>query len=129
MGSRGAFVDVNMGNFTFKDGGQNYFSIGTLSSDPNVKVLIQNKGSVKAPEFSHTEGRVYAIVQDGKLKHLSYYDQEHKQHISVDLLLPHKGVQPHIHVDLNHDPNSPGVSPTTEQKELIKKIKKEFHLL
>lgn len=44
MGSRGAFVDVNMGNFTFKDGGQNYFSIGTLSSDPNVKVLIQNKG-------------------------------------------------------------------------------------
>lgn len=33
MGSRGAFVDVNMGNFTFKDGGQNYFSIGTLSSE------------------------------------------------------------------------------------------------
>ncbi len=129
MGSRGAFVDVNMGDFTFKDGGQNYYSLGTLSSDPNVKVLIQNKGSVKAPEFSHTEGRVYAIVQDGKLKHLSYYDQEHKQHISIDLLHPHKGVQPHIHVYLNHDPNSPGVSPSTEQKELIKKIKKEFHLL
>ena len=69
------------------------------------------------------------VVQDGKLKHLTYYDQQHRQHISVDLLHPHKGVQPHIHVDLNHDPNSPGVSPTTEQIELIKKIKKEFHLL
>lgn len=129
MGSRGAFVDVNIGDFRFKDGGQNYFSIGTLSSDPNVKVLIQGEGSVKAPEFSHTEGRVYAIVQDGKLKHLTYYDANHKQHISVDLLHPHGGVKPHIHVDLNHDPNFPGIPPTDAQKALIKKIKKEFHLL
>lgn len=128
MGSRGAFVDVDMGNFSFKSGGQNYFSLGTLSSDPNVKVLIQAKGSVKAPEFSHTEGRIYAIVQDGKLKHLTYYDAKHKQHISVDLLHSHHGVQPHIHIDLNHDPNSPGIPPTDEQKELIRKIKKEFHL-
>lgn len=129
MVSRGAFINVNIGDFRFKDGGQNYFSIGTLSSDPNVKVLIQGKGSVKAPEFSHTEGRVYAIVQDGKLKHLTYYDAYHKQHVSVDLLHPHGGVKPHIHIDLNHDPNSPGIPPTDEQKALIKKIKKEFHLL
>ncbi len=129
MGSRGAFVDVNMGNFTFENGGQNYFSIGELSSDPNVKVLIQNKGSVKAPEFSHTEGRVYAIVQDGQLKHLTYYDAEHKQHISVDLLHAHGGIQPHIHIDLNHDRKSPGISPTKEQMDLINKVKKEYHLL
>ena len=36
MGSRGAFVDVNMNDFTFKAGGQLYQSIG-LSGD--VKVL------------------------------------------------------------------------------------------
>ena len=127
MGSRGAFVDVNAGDFTFKDNGQKYFSIGSLSSDSNVKVLVQSEGSVKAPEFSHTAGRIYAITQDRALKHLTYYD-EHNQHISVDLLHPHKGVQPHIHVDLNHDPKSPGVSPTAEQIALINKIKKEFHL-
>ena len=129
MGSRGAFVNVDMGNFTFKEGGQHYFSIGTLSSDPNVKVIIQDKGLVKAPEFSHTAGRIYAVVQNGKLKHLSYYDEGHNQHISVDLLHPHKGVMPHVHIDLNHDPNLPGIPPTTEQKALIEKIKKEFHLL
>ena len=128
MGSRGAFVDVDMGDFNFKDGGQNYFSLGALSSNPNVKILIQNKGSVKAPEYSHTKGRIYAIVQDGKLKHLTYYDDKHKQHISVDLLHPHKGVQPHIHIDMNHTPDSPGISPNAEQKALIEKIKKEFHL-
>ena len=72
---------------------------------------------------------VDAIVQDGKLKHLTYYDANHKQHISVDLLHPHGGVKPHIHVDLNHDPNSPGIPPADAQKALIKKIKKEFHLL
>ena len=32
MGSRGAFVDVNMNDFTFKAGGQLYQSIG-LSGD------------------------------------------------------------------------------------------------
>lgn len=66
MGSRGAFVDVNMNDFTFKAGGQLYQSIG-LSGD--VKVLVQTKGAVKAPEYSHTANRVYAIIQDGKLKH------------------------------------------------------------
>lgn len=127
MGSRGAFVDVNTGDFTFKENGQKYFSIGTLSSDPNVKVLVQPEGSVKAPEFSHTAGRIYAITQDGFLKHLTYYDK-HNQHISIDLLHPHKGVQPHVHVDLDHNPKSPGVSPSKEQLELIEKIKKEFYL-
>ena len=129
MGSRGAFVNVDMGDFTFKDGGQNYFSVGTSSDDENVKILIQDKGSVKAPEYSHTPGRIYAIVQDGKLKHLAYYDKQNNQHISVDLLHTHQKVMPHIHIDLNHDPKAPGIPPTAEQMALIDKIKKEFHLL
>lgn len=36
MGSRGAFENVDTGNFTFKEGGQHYHSVGTLTSDPNV---------------------------------------------------------------------------------------------
>jgi hypothetical protein len=129
MGSRGAFVDVNTGDFTFKDNGQTYFSIGTLSDDKNVKVLIQESGAVKAPEYSHTGERVYAIVQQGYLKHLAFYDADHKQHISVDLLHEHGGVQPHIHIDLQHNKKDPGIPPTPEQEKLIKKIKKEFNLL
>lgn len=30
MGSRGAFADVNAGNFTFVDGGQTYHSLGEI---------------------------------------------------------------------------------------------------
>ena len=68
MGSRGAFVSVDLGNFAFKAGGQHYKSLGTLSSNSNVKVIVQDSNNVKAPEFSHTEGRIYAIVKDGQLK-------------------------------------------------------------
>lgn len=69
MGSRGAFADVNTGNFTFVDGGQTYHSLGEVDG---VKVIVRDKGSVKAPEFSHTANRIYAVVQDGKLKHLTF---------------------------------------------------------
>ena len=128
MGSRGAFVDVNSGDFSFKAGGQHYKSIGISTSNPNVKVIVQDTSNVKSPEFSHTAGRIYAVVKDGALKHLAYYDDNHKQAVSIDFAHPHKGVQPHRHVYLNHDKNSPGVPPTSKEKELINQIKKEFHL-
>ena len=128
MGSRGAFADVNSSSFFFKEGGQHYKSIGVLSSNPNVKVIVQDSSNVKAPEFSHTPGRIYAVVKDGTLKHVAYYDENHNQAVSIDLAHAHKGVQPHRHVYMSHDKNDPGVPPTEAEKKLIKKIKKEFHL-
>ena len=76
MGSRGAFENVDLGNFHFKEGGQNYHSVGEVDG---IQVIIQDSGSVKAPEFSHTANRSYAIVQNGKLKHLTFYDETHSQ--------------------------------------------------
>ena len=128
MGSRGAFVDVSSGDFSFKVGGQHYKSIGVLSSNPNVKVIVQDSSNVKAPEFSHTPGRIYAVVKDGALKHIAYYDENHSQAVSIDLAHAHKGVQPHRHVYMSHNKIDPGIPPTADEKELIKKIKKEFHL-
>lgn len=125
MGSRGSFVDVSSGNYSFTDNGQNYYSLGTLSSDSNVKVLVQNSGSVKAPEFSHTAERIYATTQDGVLKHLTYYDANHKQAISIDLTIPHNGMLPHKHLYLDHTTAYPL---TDSEIALIKKIRKEFHL-
>lgn len=128
MGSRGAFVDVSKGNFDFKEGGQHYKSLGVINSNPNVKVIVQDSNNVKAPEYSHTAGRIYAIVKDGKLKHLAYYDENHKQAVSIDFEHPHQGVMPHRHVYMSHNKNDPGISPTADEQKLIKKIKKEFHL-
>lgn len=129
MGSRGAFVDVGKGNFAFKEGGQHYKSIGTLSNNPNVKIIMQDLKNVKAPEYSHTPGRIYAIVKDGQLKHLAYYDQSHNQSVSIDFAHEHQGVKPHRHVYLSHNKNEPGVPPTAAEMQLIKKIKKEYGLI
>ena len=46
---------------------------------------IQDSNNVKAPEHSHTAELVYAVVKDGVLKHLAYYDQNHKQEVSIVL--------------------------------------------
>ena len=128
MGSRGAFVDVSSGNFSFVEGGQHYKSLGVLSSNSNVKIIMQDSNAVKAPEFSHTAGRIYAVVKNGELKHLAYYDEDHKQAVSIDFSHDHKGVQPHRHVYLSHNKTDPGVPPTAKETALIRKIKKEYHL-
>jgi len=129
MGSRGAFVDITSKSFNFKENGQEYFSLGTLSGHPNVKVLVM-KGtkSVSAPYYSHTPGRIYATVQNGSLKYISYYDNKHKQTATIDFGHKHNGVSPHVHFNMDHNPNAPGISPTKEQLQLVNKIKKEFNL-
>ena len=120
MGSRGAFVDVNAGNFTFVDGGKNYMSIGMID---NVKVLVQTSGAVKAPEYSHSANRIYAIIQNGQLKHIAFYDKNHNQVKSIDLMHKHNGLIPHVHYNLKHGAND-GKPLTSEDIKLIKKIKK-----
>lgn len=121
MGSRGSFVNVNTGEFSFKEGGKTYRSIGRLG---NIKALVRDKGSVKAPEYSHSADRIYAIIQNGTLKHVAYYDENHRQVKSIDLLHPHKGVQPHKHENLNH--NDGGIPITAEEAALVADIKRRF---
>lgn len=123
MGSRGAFVDVSHGNFNFVEGGQTYQSIGEVDG---VKVLVKTSGSVKAPEYSHTANRVYAVIQNGALKHLAFYDENHHQSVSIDLMHSHHGLRPHKHLYLNH--NDKGIPITKKEQALINKIKRRYNL-
>ena len=123
MGSRSSFRDVKAGDFSFVDNGKKYRAIGTLD---NVKILVQESGSVKAPEFSHTPNRIYAIIQNGALKHLAYYDEKHKQAMVIDLLHEHHGVNPHKHLYLDH--SDKGIPITGKEKALVNEIKERFGL-
>ena len=123
MGSRGAFEDVNSGNFNFVEGGQTYQSIGEVDG---IKVLVKTSGSVKAPEYSHTANRVYAIVQNGALKHLTFYDENHKQSVSIDLGHSHHGVQPHKHLYLDH--GDTGIPISKNEQAMVDKIRRRFNL-
>ena len=123
MGSRGAFEDVSVGNFNFVDGGQTYKSVGEVDG---IKVLMRTSGSVKAPEYSHTANRIYAVIQNGALKHLTFYDENHRQSVSIDLLHDHYGVIPHKHLNLDH--TDKGIPITKEEQALVDKVRRRYNL-
>ena len=123
MGSRGAFISVDRGDFNFVENGKRYETIGEIDE---VKVIIKPEGSVKAPEFSHTSNRIYAIIQKGELKHLAFYNENHKQIKCIDFGHRHgtNKVKPHVHFNLVHDNNELGTPPSKSDWELINRIKK-----
>lgn len=124
MGGRGAFINVNKNDFTFVENGQTYHSIGEVDG---VKVLVREKGnSVKAPDYSHTANRTYAIIQNGKLKHLTWYDENHNQSVSIDFGHAHHGVIPHKHYNLDH--TDTGIPITEKELALANKIRRRFNL-
>lgn len=101
MGGRGSFVNVEVGNFAFREGGQTYFAIGII--DDNIKVLERPGTSVKAPEMNHTENRIYAVIQKGELKHIAFYNDKHELVKSIDFMHFHDGIKPHVHYDVHHE--------------------------
>lgn len=107
MGSRGAFLNINSGDFRFICGGQIYNTIG-FDKTNNVKYLIQTSGSIKAPDYSHSPNRIYAIFDNkGKIKTIGVY-ANHIKIKSIDLGHTHyeptlgKTLFAHCHTDLYH---------------------------
>ena len=122
MGSRGAFVNVNAGNYNFTENGQKYTTVGQIG---NIQILSMGETkNVKAPEYSHSPNRVYVTMKDGKIKHISFYDNEHKQIKVIDFEHSHYGIRPHIHFNLDHSDN--GIPLTQSDIDLIKKIKRRL---
>ena len=91
----------------------------------NIKVLVQASGSVKAPEYSHTANRIYAIVQNGEIKHLAYYDKDHHQAACIDFGHSHDGLRPHKHLYMNHKKGE-GVNLNSKDRKLIAKLKGRY---
>lgn len=122
MGSRGAFVNVDSGNFSFVENGQRYSTIGQID---DIQILsMGTTQNVKAPEYSHSSNRVYVIMKDGKIKHISFYDDSHNQIKIIDLEHAHHGIKPHIHYNMDH--TDKGISLSQADLDLIKKIKRRL---
>lgn len=128
MGSRGAFVDVNLKDFTLNIGiGKNQQTYKTIGEIDGVQIIVQEKGqSVKAPDYSHTANRKYAVIQDGKLKHLSFYDENHDLVRVIDFSHMHDKNKPHVHYDREH--KLPSGIPTDNDWRLIKKISRRYNI-
>ncbi len=123
MGSRGSFVNVEKGDFSFVEDGKKYESMGEIAG---VKIIQKMDGPVNAPAYSHSPNRIYAVLQKGNIKYLAFYDENHKQVKIIDFFHFHgtNHIKPHIHYNMIHDPNEPGTPPTEEDWKLIEEIQK-----
>ncbi len=122
MGSRGAFVSVDSGDFNFIENGERYFTIGIID---DIQILsMGDVKNVKAPEYSHSSNRIYVIVKKGKIKHISFYDNNHNQIKVIDFEHEHCGLKPHIHY--NNDHSDSGIPLSKEDVDLINKIKRRL---
>ncbi len=122
MGGRGAFKNVSSKDFTFVENGQTYFKVAEIDG---VEILVRKGNvSVKAPEYSHSANKIYATLQNGKLKHLSFYDENHKQFKSIDFMHEHgtNHVKPHVHFGMQHIKDEKGTPPSRADYEIIDKI-------
>jgi len=128
MGSRGAFKDVNENDFTFIEDGKNYTTI-YYDKKKNIKLLKQEKGSVKVPDYSHSPDRIYAVIQNEKIKSIGIYEN-HKKIVSIDLEHFHKvnGIpkKEHVHTDLYHHDKARDL--TEKEKRLVLYIKKLYKM-
>lgn len=122
MGGRGAFVNVNTGDFRFVENGQKYHSVGEVDG---IKILVQSSGSVSAPFYSHTANRMYATIQKGELKYITKYDDNHNKMYSIDLLHNHNGLRPHKHLGNDH---TTAYKLSDDEIKIVNKIRREFNL-
>ena len=105
MGGRGSFININEDNFNFTEGGQKYFAL-EYDANNNIKYLVQPKGSVKVPDYSHSGDRIYVILQNNEIKSIGIYEN-HVKVKSIDLRHTHKNkdgtiLYEHFHTDLFH---------------------------
>lgn len=106
MGGRGAFINVNLGDFTFVEGGQIYHAVGF---EDGIKYLIQENGHTgqKVPDYSHSSDRIYVLLSKGQVKSIGIYEN-HIKVKSIDLTHTHyeptlgKRLDWHYHTDLEH---------------------------
>lgn len=124
MGGRGAFINVENKDFRFVDNGQTFITIGEID---DIQIISRMKPyQSKAPEYSHTKSRIYAVVKNGIIKNIVYYDSDHKQQRCVDFTHKHgkNRVMPHVHFYLEHNDFEDGVPASSEDLLNYEKVKR-----
>lgn len=131
MGGRGASIGTYVWRGKQREYGSEYH---TLFTSGNIKFIEPNDSSrsVTAPQETRTSGRVYVTV-DGRRKtpaYISYYDKGNKKAKTIDLIVPHKGVLPHVHHGLDHRKNDQPkgyANLTTEEKRMVERVMKMWN--
>ena len=128
MGGRGASIGEYFWRGTQHVYGDEYHQLFTSG---NIKFIVMNDehASITDPQETMTRGRVYVTVDTKKdmPAYITYYGNDLKKSKSIDLLIPHSGVLPHVHHGLDHRKNDQPkgyANLTTEEKRMVERVNK-----
>ena len=90
----------------------------------NVKYVEKRNKSSETLMETMTSGRVYAVVDRGKVKSIVYFDNDNKRAKQIDLA-DHHGISPHVHVGYLHNEKSPNGKPihlSTDEASMVDRV-------
>ena len=118
MGGRGASSGTsNAGN---KYGTQ----YKTLLTSGNISFVSKVNQHSETLMETATKGRVYALIDRGKVKSIIYNDKNNKRSKQIDLN-DHGGLTPHVHRGYFHNEYTSKNQPTkltTEEKSMVERV-------
>ncbi len=102
----------------------------TLLTYGNIKFVQKNNPDSETLMETMTPGRVYAVVgKTNEVQSIVYFDNEGKRSKQIDLMHPHKGLQPHTHHGYFHSENdskSGAARLTTEEHKMVDRVLEQW---
>ena len=119
MGGRGTNLNVNA--YLSRSEKSQMSEFTNLGLYGNVRFLKTNAPNAQTPIFSHTPGRVYAIIDKGKVKDIGIYGKNHVNKTVIHLSNTKHGIHEHQGIKhVGHDPLS------KSHKNLVNHVNKLF---
>ena len=99
----------------------------------NIKFLVSNSGSAKAPMETMTKGRVYAVVNSqGDVKSIAYYDKNNKRYKQIDIkghthLVNGKREARHTHLGYEHEEYGGTRLLSSKEQKMVERVLKTWY--
>ena len=105
----------------------------TVFQQGNIKFVVSNSGSAKAPMETMTQGRVYAVVNEqGNIKSIAYYDKHNKRHKQIDInghehFVNGKPEKQHTHLGYEHEEYGGTRLLTEKEQKMVERVLKTWY--
>lgn len=120
MGGRGSSSGMSKYGKSY---GSQYHSLLTVG---NIRFVEKSSKQSETLMETMTKGRVYALIDQGKVKSIYYFDKHNKRSKQIDMT-NHHGKSPHVHHGYEHNEYSSGNEPvglTLKERAMVDRVLK-----
>lgn len=102
----------------------------TVYEYENIKFVRVKSGSVTAPQYTMTKGRVYATLnKKNEIKHITFNDNDNDRSKQIDVKghthpINGKKLELHVHTGFNHDDGGEPREANAEEIAFVDKVRK-----